>query len=500
MKKIFNKVSVLLLIFCMISSVVSAASYDMATDTECFKITEIANPSNVYVDGALVAENVTSIPKSAITLGTHNVKIVEGETVVYDENVDVVNSVYGESTYYDFSDYTTGTYTVDGFKVFTEGAAGYASSVTVDDAHGTSFGVVYRNSASSSSWAQNYLLSSIPNEATNGLHYEFEVFSTEQKKDRNMYFNTTVDGKSKNINMLNFLGSAKSIRIYNNDKKLEDITRDDSGVWYKIVIDVVVNSNGGGTYNLGIYKEGADGFELVKSYEDLTLPATVTALNAFRFIGPYDTDSTDSYFAIDNINYSYMYKTPVISTVNGGGFDSVEFGTKNISLKLTGALDAEMFTKDNVTVGDMEIIDATVKDDVVDITLAEKLDSNKEYTITFSADTMCGFGGVLGYPLTCNITTLKDVIEVSDIAYADGKLTAKAENTTDVEKNIQVVVSYFDDDMLIKTTALDYTALLDDDSFETEITLPDGCTDINVTFMEGYVMPKVFESAFLTME
>ena len=47
MKKIFNKVSVLLLIFCMIFSVVSAASYDMATDTECFKITEIANPSNV---------------------------------------------------------------------------------------------------------------------------------------------------------------------------------------------------------------------------------------------------------------------------------------------------------------------------------------------------------------------------------------------------------------------------------------------------------------------
>ena len=489
-----------MLVFCMAFTFVSGASYDMSTNENLFNITTISNPSDVYVDGVLVAENITEIPKSAVTLGTHNVKIVEGETEVYNQDVDVVNSVYGPSTDYDFADYTTGTYTVNGVKVFSEGASGYASSVTVDEKHDTSFGVVYRDSTSSASWAQNYLLSSIPNEATSSIHYEFEAFSTEQKKDRNMYMTTTADGKSKNINMLNFIGSAKTIRVYNNDKKLEDITRDDSGVWYKMVLDITLNTTGGGgTYNLSIYKESGDEFELVKAYTDLVLPTTVTALNAFRFIGPYDTDAKDSFLAIDNISYSYKYHTPVVLGVNDASYNEVDFGIKSLSVKLSGALDGEYFTKDNVTVGDLEIADATVNGDVVDITLAEKLESDTEYVIAFSEDTICDFGAALGYPLTYKIRTVKDDVEVANIALDGTTLTATVENTTGAPKTVYVVVTYFDGDTIQKTVAVDYVTEAGNNDFETTLSLPADCTDVSVTFVEGYVAPYVYVSEIIEL-
>lgn len=480
----------LTLALCMSATLVSAASYDMSKDKNYFEITTISNPSDVYVDGVLVAENVTEIPKSLVTLGTHNVKIVEGETEVYNQNVDVVNSVYGISKDYDFSDYTSGTYTVDDFKVFSEGAEGFASSVTVDEKHGKSFGIVYRDSATSSSWAQNYLLYSVPNDTSNSLHYEYEVFSTVQKKDRNMYMVTTASGKSKNINMLNF-GASQTIRVYSNDKKLEDITRDDSGVWYKISVDVTVNSAGGGTYDLNIYKDSANGFALEKAYTDLVLPTTVTALNAFRFIGPYDTDATDAYLAVDNISYSYKYQTPIILTVNGVKFNSVNFGTNNISIKLSSGFDAEMFTKDNVSVEDMKIESAQVVDDTVEIVLEDKLSSNTEYEIKFSENTVCSFGGKLGYPLTCKIRTLKNAIEIHNVNYDNGKLTADVENTTDTPKTVYAIVTYFNGYVIQKTSVVEVTPSV---GLDTLLVLPDGCTDFTVTFIENYMLPVVYKS------
>lgn len=487
MKKICIALS---LIICLSLTVVSAASYDMASDENLFKITEISNPSKVYVDGVLVAENTTEIPKSLVTLGTHNIKIVNGETEVYNQNVDVVNSVYGESTDYDFSDYTSGAYTVNGVKVFAEGASGFASSVTVDEEHGTSFGVVYRE-GDKSSWARNYIPSAIPNADTDTLHYEFEVYSTTQSNDRNMYFETTkVAGGTQNINLLNFIGKDETIRIYSDNKKLEDISRDTSGVWYKFVVDITLSSLGGGIYDLKVLKDSTNGFTEVKSYKDLIFPSANNSITAFRFIGPYDTDTKDSYLAIDNINISYKYKTPVISSVNGESFDAITFGTKNISFKLSSPLDAEMFVKENVSVGDIEIESATVNGDIVDIVLGEKLQSDTDYVISFSPDTLCSFGGKLGYPLTCKIHTIKNIIEVRNVNFSGGALTADIENTSGMPKTVNVVISYFKNDILQKTTAVEVDPEI---GLDTSLALPEGCTDISVTFMENYLLPMIYK-------
>ena len=157
------------------------------------------------------------------------------------------------------------------------------------------------------------------------------------------------------------------------------------------------------------------------------------------------------------------------------------------------------FTKDNVTVGDIEVLDATVNEGTVNITLAEKLDSDTDYVIEFSKDTICNFGASLGYPLTYKIHTVKDVVEVKNIAFDGTNLTADVENNASASKTIYVVVTYFYGDTIVKTNAIEYSMETVDNDFEDSLALPDDCTDISVTFLESYVVPYVYVSEVIEL-
>ena len=474
---------------------------DLADYDEYVVFVELSAPADFYVDGELVLANSTAIPKNALALGRHKIEIHQGDAVIYSREHAVIQSYFGTSTFYDFEDYEGGSYTVDSKRVFVEGAAGFTGAVTVDEEHGKSFGILYRNSDTTAPWVRNDLPKAIPDAETDTLHYEIELYIPPHVKD---YAVTMVNEGRNYINFVNFLGAANTaapnrIRIYSDNQRHKDLDFETEEGWYKIETDITVPAGGGGTYSLAVSRKlpGETGFTELYREGGLQAPDTLVSLTGFRFTGPYADDSQDAFLALDHVSCSYKYGTPVVSAVCGAAAEElVSFDSKSLEIKLslplhTQELSPELLYIDGplgrVLTDAIQLVDSQT----VSISLGEKLLSNSEYNITFDESIKLPADGVLGRKLTHRFTTSKDTIEVLSAEFENGVLSATVENTAETPLKVHLVVSLWKDNALEAVRAFDIDLPAKTVTPVSQTVDFGDCDRIQAAFVENYQTPVV---------
>ena len=460
--------------------------------------------ADIYVDGVCVAKDTNTVSKDLVGLGKHIITAEDGTGIVFQKDYSVVNSYFGNGASYDFSDYSGGSYTVDSKRVFVEGSSGALGNVSVDGSHGVSLGLLRRDSATAASWMRNDFVSALSYGGLESMHYEMELYSSEHIKD---YPITLVNNSKNYINFINFMGSGSTaaknnIRIYSNGKTYADVPYDVSGVWYKVAFDITMLENGGAVYNLYIckYDESSESYEEVYGAKNLSVPNTLVSLTGLRFTGAYGDDAPGTYLAIDNVYYGYKNITPLVETINGSDASVIDFKSSYIELGLSGPIIPDSVSKDTVSVngplGDVGILEVVMPDDrTMRIILAEKLISNSRYTVTLDRSISVTQSNVLGYNLVQNISSSKDSVEVSNLKVSGDKIMADIENTTDSDAVVHIIVTYFGGTEYIRTKAFDYTAAGNSSGvFEGLNTVPGGCTEIQISFADKYIQPRIISS------
>lgn len=350
---------------------------------------------------------------------------------------------------YDFNKYEGGL--VDGN--FT-GVADFLQPVTIDEDHGISMALIERD-GKAAPWTEYNFSRDVLADNICEFQFETDFYITEGIKKN---CNIILDGASKLT--IAQISTAYKFNVYKSGASGTAYAIS-ANEWYNLrIVSDISNSK------LTFVLKDSKGQTII--HQETPIPETHTKATGIRFAGPFvDSGNTsDIYWAFDNMKLSYIYKLPDITGITSDGTDDntkIDFKAENINISFGYPIYHESLLAEHIFIknkyGTVKVASVSALENTITVTPSASLESATDYEVIFDEALQLIKDVNIEKPISVPFTTTDDSVELLSSEFVKKtdsvELTMNMANNTDQPKTVCVIANFMDGNRIVKAFAFD---------------------------------------------